>query len=105
MRASGGSSGLGLVDLDIALHRMKQSLTGIAGRGRLLRYFSPDLPELPSRGLDREGQSRGQCGDPLQLRDSLSRIGRRARPQMLGNLPEGSLDLADALIHVGVTSK
>src|SRR5262245_46686233 len=38
-RLNGGSAQFGLVNLDIALHRMDQSLTCIAGRDCLLRYF------------------------------------------------------------------
>lgn len=54
------------------------------------------LPLCP----DREGQGRGQRGDPLQLGDGLSRARLRARLQMVGDLLEKSLDLADALVHV-----
>src|SRR5262245_50030951 len=38
-RLNGGSAQFGLVNLDIALHRMDQSLTYIAGCDCLLRYF------------------------------------------------------------------
>jgi hypothetical protein len=45
------------------------------------------------------------CGDPLELRDSLSRVRRRTSLQMPDNLLEQSIDLADTFIHVCVTSK
>ena len=55
-----------------------------------------ELPLCP----DREGQGQGQRGDPLQLGDGLSRVRFRARLQMVGDLLEKSLDLADALVYV-----
>jgi hypothetical protein len=49
---------------------------------------------------DREGAGRSQRGDALQLGDGLSRVRFRARLQMIGDLFEKSLNLADALVHV-----
>jgi hypothetical protein len=39
-------------------------------------------------------------GDPLQLGDRLSRVGRRARFEMLYDLLKQSFDFGDRLVHV-----
>ena len=61
---------------------------------------SRDPRVLPSCGLYREGQGRGQRGDPLQLGDSLSLVRQRASLHMTDDLLKKSLDLADAFVHV-----